>query len=141
MSPAFRNLGWAVAWGLLAVAIALGLAAELSSPSLYDLVPCYDEALHAFFTLSLTLVLAHLLYSACLTGAHEHPLLLLLALTLIALGAGAIWELGEWLYDLALPGQQIQGKRDTMLDLACDLGGGLAGAGIALWYLRRGARP
>jgi hypothetical protein len=50
------------------------------------------------------------------------------AFTTFAVALGTLWEVGEWLYERAVPGEQILGKADTMSDLVWDgVGAMLAG--------------
>ncbi len=122
--------GFAVFGALVAIAsIVFGL---------YQVFPWFDEALHAYNFFALTLLLAVYAYGAVLTGSREHGFLLVLTITVIGLGLGALWEIGEFAYDrlLAAP-NVILPKLDTIIDMLLDTAGGLVAGLVLLWMLRK----
>lgn len=78
-----------------------------------------------------------LLHGVVLVGAERRPLLFVLTLAAIGLGLGALWEIGEWVFDLVAAGDIIKGKQDTMIDLVVDTFGAIA-AGVLMLQLRKG---
>lgn len=105
---------------------------------LYQVFPWFDEALHAYNFFALTLLLAVYAYGAVLTGAREHGFLLVLTITVIGLGLGALWEIGEFAYDRTVaPPSVILPKFDTIMDMLLDTGGALVAGLLLLWMLRK----
>jgi hypothetical protein len=123
------QLNRTVAWSLLIIAVLLAVAGLHFFLDLYERIWWFDEAMHFFFSFSITLVLALYAYGALLTGRRRHEILLVLTVAGLGLALGTIWEMIEWAYDLGTADNFIQGKWDTMLDLCMDLGGGVL-AGI-----------
>ena len=120
---------------LLAVALLSSLASSVFS--LYEKFWWLDEALHSYFTFSLTLVLALYVYGKVLTGHHQHRILLVLSIAGLGLACGTLWEIAEWGYDQTVSAEAIYGTTnpitdlsDSMTDMIMDLAGSLA-AGIA----------
>lgn len=130
-SPGNRKLAWA----FLAAAWLANAAGYLFG--LYPRFAWFDEAVHAYTTFALTLVLSLYLYGAVLTGARSHALLLVLVVASVGLALGALWEVGEWGFDQLVAGDVIRGKRDTILDLVMDAGGALAAGWVAVGMVRR----
>ena len=103
----------------------------------------YDKALH-FSSSSLVGVVGFLaIYVLHLTHRTRfHPWLDGLAILLVTLGIGAAWEIGEYGVDRLL-GSRTQGAPnmnaldDTMVDLLLDGLGGVIGAILGPWYIRR----
>lgn len=122
------------------VALALLMSALASLFELYNVFEWYDEALHAYFSFTLSLVLALYAYGVVLTGRRRNEALLVLAVAGLGLAAGTIWEMWEWLYDLYVAGNAILGKTDTMIDLLLDLAGGIVAGLVSLPMLRSKAR-
>lgn len=128
----------AVAWVLLAVAGAANAAGYAFG--LWDRPRWFDEVVHGFTILALTLVLAVHLYGRVYTGARTHPLLLTFAIASLGVGIGAVWEVAEWAYDQWAQGNVILGKWDTITDLAYDTLGALAAGAMATAMARSRGR-
>ena len=118
--------------------LALALLASLTSSvfNLYEKFWWLDEALHTYFTFSLTLVLALYGYGKVLTGRHQHRILLVLTIAGLGLACGSLWEIAEWGYDQTVSSEAIYGTTnpitdmsDSMTDLIMNLAGSSA-AGI-----------
>ena len=117
----------ATVWGCLITAMLANIAGY--AWNLYSQVRLFDEILHAFTTLALTLPIALLLYEITLTGTRSHPLPFIVTVAGMGLAIGAVWEITEWAYDQIAPGNVILGKNDTIIDLIMDLIGSIV-AGI-----------
>jgi hypothetical protein len=124
-----------LALSLLALALLASLASSVFE--LYEKFWWLDEALHSYFTFSLTLVLALYAYGKVLVGHRQHRILLVLSIAGLGLGCGSVWEIAEWGYDQTVSSEAIYGTinpitdlSDSMTDLIMDLAGSLA-AGIA----------
>ena len=138
MRSAYHNR--MIAWSLLIVALLAGLAASIFN--LHTKIWWFDEALHFFTPLSITLVLALYAYGTLLTGRRRHEVLLVLTIAVLGLGLGTLFELVEWIYDSVFtPGNFILGKWDTMIDLSLNLAGGVIAGIVGLIMLRRGRPP
>ena len=118
--------------------VAYALLASLASSvfNLYEKFWWLDEALHSYFTFSLTLVLALYGYGKVLTGRHQHRILLVLTIAGLGLACGSLWEIAEWGYDQTVSSEAIYGTTnpitdisDSMSDMIMNLAGSLA-AGI-----------
>ena len=120
--------------------LALALLASLVSSvfELYEKFWWLDEALHSYFTFSLTLVLALYAYGKVLKvlSHHQHRILLILLIAGLGLACGTLWEIAEWGYDQTVSSEAIYGTTnpitdmsDSMTDLIMNLAGSLA-AGI-----------
>lgn len=117
---------WAIAWGPLVIAIAANVAGYTSD--LYRRFWWFDEVIHAYTIMAITLALALFLYGSVLVGARDHRLLLVLAIASLGIAIGALWEIAEWAYDQVAASDIIKGKRDTIIDLIVDsLGAVVAG--------------
>ena len=104
-----------------------------------------DKALH-FSSSSLVGVVGFLaIYVLHLThGTRFHPWLDGVAILLVTLGIGAAWEIGEYGVDRLLGGKtqgapNMNALDDTMVDLLLDGIGGVIGAVLGPWYIRRSA--
>ncbi len=118
--------GWAIAWGFLVIAIAANIAGYAFD--LYRQFWWFDEVIHAYTSMAITLALALFLAGSVLVGARDHRLLLILVIASLGIAVGALWEVGEWAYDQVIAGDVIKGKRDTIIDLIVDsLGAVVAG--------------
>jgi VanZ family protein len=133
VGPAQVNRTLAVS--LLAVALLSSLASSLLN--LYEKFWWLDEALHSYFTFSLTLMLALYAYGKVLVGHRQHRILLVLCIAGLGLACGSVWEIAEWGYDQTVSSEAIYGTinpitdlSDSITDLIMDLAGSLA-AGIA----------
>jgi hypothetical protein len=130
-----------IAWSLL---ITAGLAAVAGSKPIFDLYAklwWYDEVVHFFFFFSITLVLSLHAYGALLTGRRRHEILLVLTIAGLGLALGTIWEMIEWAYDLGTPGNSIQGKWDTMIDLSVDFGGSALSGILSVMMMNKSRSP
>ena len=123
-----------LALSLLALALLTSLASSVFE--LYEKFWWLDEALHTYFTFSLTLVLALYAYGKVLTGGHQHRILLVLSIAGLGLACGTVWEIAEWGYDQTVSSEAIYGTTnpitdlsDTVTDMIMNLAGSLA-AGI-----------
>ena len=123
-----------LALSLLALALLTSLASSVFE--LYEMFWWLDEALHTYFTFSLTLVLALYAYGKVLTGRHEHRILLVLSIAGLGLACGTVWEIAEWGYDQTVSSEAIYGTTnpitdlsDSVTDMIMNLAGSLA-AGI-----------
>lgn len=123
------------AWVLLAIA-ALANAAGYAF-GLWHSPPWFDEVVHGYTTMALTLVLALYLYGRVYTGARTHAVLLVLVIASLGVGIGAVWEVAEWAYDQWIAsGDAILGKWDTITDLVYDTLGALAAGAVATAMVR-----
>src|SRR5918995_4220967 len=123
-----------LALSLLALALLASLASSVFE--LYEKFWWLDEALHSYFTFSLTLVLALYAYGKVLTGHHQHRILLILCIAGLGLACGSVWEIAEWGYDQTVSSEAIYGTTnpitdlsDSVTDMIMNLAGSLA-AGI-----------
>lgn len=113
----------------------------------YNAIPYYDKFVHymiPFFIGYLGFLLAYVMYR---TGHLKAPMPVIIALIIvIALGLGAMEEIGEYLSDeLVYPNVQgwhhFQGNaqedphHDTMNDLIADTLGGVFGAFLGVWFI------
>ncbi|HEX2992190.1 MAG TPA: hypothetical protein VHO49_16000 [Anaerolineales bacterium] len=129
---------WIVAWGTLTVAILVNAAGYILD--LYDRFWWFDDAVHAYTSFSLSLLLALLLYGRVLNGARTHSVLFVLAVAVLGGGIGALWEIAEWGYDQWVPENAILGKTDTIIDLILDTIGALAAGLLSLWMIRSSSK-
>ncbi len=133
------ELELAVLW-LMVTDMTLG-----NSIGLYRL-PWYDKTLHLSSSMLvatigfLAIYLLHLTYNT-----RFHPWLDGLAILLVTLGVGALWEIAEYVVD-QLFGLRTQGAPnlnaldDTMFDLILDGVGGVLGSVLGPLYIRRSKR-
>jgi hypothetical protein len=126
-----------LASSLLAVALLTSLASSVFN--LYEKFWWLDEALHSYFTFSLTMVLALYAYGKVLTGHHQHRILLVLCIAGLGLACGSVWEIAEWGYDQTVSSEAIYGTTnpitdlsDTVTDMIMNLAGSLAAGIISL---------
>jgi hypothetical protein len=126
-----------LASSLLAVALLTSLASSVFN--LYEKFWWLDEALHSYFTFSLTMVLALYAYGKVLTGHHQHRILLVLCIAGLGLACGSLWEIAEWGYDQTVSSEAIYGTTnpitdlsDTVTDMIMNLAGSLAAGIISL---------
>lgn len=116
----------AFTWGFVIIAILVNVAGYLLN--LYERFVWFDEVIHTYTAFALTLLIALLLYGEVLRGVRASPVLLIMVVASLGVALGAIWEIAEWVYDLVSPGDDILGKRDTMIDMVLDtLGAVIAG--------------
>lgn len=124
-----------MAWGFFAMAVLASAASSIFN--LYAKFWWFDEALHGYFSFAAALVLALYAYGTLLTGRRRHEVLLVLTVAGLGLALGTLWEMVEWVYDLATPSNTILNKTDTMIDLTLDLIGGVIGGFTGLRMLRK----
>lgn len=121
----------AIAWVLVVIAALANIAAYIFN--WYVQFWWFDEVIHAYTIFALTLVLALYAYGTVLTGATQHPLLLVITVAAIGVGIGGVWEVAEWLYDLFLTQHNtIKGTPDRLIDLVMDTLGGLVAGWITV---------
>ena len=109
---------------------------------LYEAVPLYDKIIH-FGNSGLLALLSFLaIYTLRMTCRIQTGFVLnVIAIFLLTLGAGALWEILEYVSD-GLFGQGTQGSPlmtpldDTMWDLIVDGLGGLLGGLLGAWYMK-----
>ncbi len=122
------------AWAAIAIAAIVNAAGYLFN--LYRFAG-FDKVLHGYTLFAITFVVAYFCDDRVLTGQRKHPVLLFLAVTLIGVGIGGVWEVLEWWYDMTTAANTIRGKYDTMFDLVVDT----AGAALAaVAHILRGRR-
>ncbi|RIK40439.1 MAG: hypothetical protein DCC55_15040 [Chloroflexi bacterium] len=131
MQPFLKN--YILVWSIFVSAVVLSVAGIVAN--LYERLWWFDEVTHFYSFFAISLLLGTLLYGTTLTGRLQHPLLLLLTVAALGLAVGALWEIGEWIYDLLVAGNMIQDKRDTMTDLVLDAGGALAAGALVLRFI------
>jgi hypothetical protein len=108
---------------------------------LYVRIPWYDKALHLSSSTLIGVIGFLVVYVLHLTGRIQfHPWIDRIAILLVTLGVGAIWEIGEYAVD-QLFGRATQGAPhfaaldDTMVDLMLDALGGVIGAIVGARYM------
>ena len=113
---------------------------------LYLTIPWFDKVLHLSNSVLLGMVAFLAVYVLHFTGrTRQHAVIDGLAILLLTLGLGALWEIGEYGID-ALLHRATQGSPalnpldDTMVDLMLDGLGGLLGAVLGPLYMRRSRR-
>lgn len=109
---------------------------------LYGSTAWFDKVLHFGNSVLIGIVAFLIVYALRLTGRLRTSTLVdALVILLLALGIGALWEIAEYLADLAFQ-QGAQGSPvlapldDTMWDLILDGAGGLLGALLGAPYMR-----
>ena len=80
----------------------------------------YDEVLHAFATFAITSAFAHAAYYPLRRELLNRPALMALAVITFGLGAGAAWEIIEWLGFSNFDASMVSSRADTVSDLALD---------------------
>jgi len=120
-----------VVWGLFALAVGVNIAGYVWN--LYETFGWFDEFLHFYTPLALTLALGVRLYSRGLAEIREHKFILALTVACVGISVGTLWEIAEWGYDQFVPADAILGKTDTIIDLMLDTAGAsVAGLVVAL---------
>lgn len=127
----------ATIWGLFAFALTVNLAGYLFN--LYEQLLWFDEFLHFYTPLALTLALGLRLYSRGLAEIREHTFILALTVACVGIAAGTLWEIAEWAYDQMVAADAILGKTDTIIDLLLDTAGAVSAGLIIVRMSRRGA--
>jgi hypothetical protein len=112
----------------------------------YQTIPWFDKVLHFGNSALIGMTAFLAVYVAHLLGRNRRHLWVDgIAIFLITLGLGAMWEIGEYLVDHYL-GYHSQGSPgsppldDTMIDLMLDGIGGLVAAIFGPMYIRHSAR-
>ena len=126
------------AWILLLIAGLANAAGYVFG--LWDRPRWFDEVVHGYTTLALTLVLGLYLYGRVFTGARTHAVLLTFVIASLGVGIGALWEIAEWAYDQWAAGNVILGKWDTITDLVYDTLGALVAGAVATAMVRGRSR-
>lgn len=113
---------------------------------LYVTIPWFDKVLHLGNSVLLGLVAFLAVYVLHFTGRiRQHAVIDGLAILLVTLGLGALWEIGEYTTDVLLH-RATQGSPalspldDTMVDLMLDGAGGILAAVLGPLYMRRSKR-
>jgi hypothetical protein len=93
----------------------------------------FDEALHAYTSFAVTLVVAAYARGHVFQGMSRYLVWQLSLIAAAGLALGTLWEVAEWVHDRTFAGELIKAKYDTVKDLTADTCGALAGAVIGLW--------
>lgn len=120
---------------------------------LYVKLPYYDNFMHFMLPLYIALIGMMLIYTFYFYGKLKATYTVMAVIIVImTIGLGGILEMGEYTYDKYLangPLGQITGNTrmqgsptqdpldDTMNDLFTDTAGGIVGAAIGVWLIRR----
>lgn len=94
----------------------------------YKSVGFYDELAHLYTGFAVTLALGFLLYEELMDGFRDHRVMFVVTITGLGMATGALWEIFEWLYELATGYDMVGTVRDTMTDLVLDSAGAFAAA-------------
>lgn len=135
LEPTVR--GRALAWTLAALALVANVAGY--ALDLYQRFWWFDRVLHGGTILAITFWVGLFVCARSLHPRKGRDLVAMFLLACVGIALGALWEVAEWSADLALPGDVIKGKNDTVMDLIMDTMGALAGAALAISCLR--SRP
>jgi VanZ family protein len=92
---------------------------------LYTAWTPFDKIVHGYTLFALTLPLGLLASGPLLHGERDRRLWFILVVASFGIALGALWEVAEWLFDLMMPGNVIQGKTDTITDIVVDTVGAL----------------
>jgi hypothetical protein len=117
-----------------------------NSLGLYRTVSWYDKALHLGSSVligAIGFLAVYVLHRTYRT--RFHPWLFGIAVLLVTLGVGALWEIAEYVVDEAFgrASQTSPGMNridDTMFDLVLDGIGGVVGAVVGTLYMQRSRR-
>ena len=90
----------------------------------------YDEIVHAYTTLSVTLAVSFIVYQPMLTLFRSHRWLYILTIISFGLAIGALWEIFEWAT------ATINSLDDTIVDLIMDAIGAIAASLLSLRALQ-----
>lgn len=113
---------------------------------LYTRIAWYDKALHIGSSILVGVIAFYAVYLAHFLGrTSRHPWIDGVAILLVTLGLGALWEIAEYTVDQVLhrstQGSPAQGPLDdTMWDLILDGLGGVVGAVVGPLYMHRSRR-
>ncbi|NVB79092.1 MAG: hypothetical protein HOV81_11895 [Kofleriaceae bacterium] len=109
-------------------------------------LPWYDKAIHLGSSLLVGMIGLLAIYVLDQTGrVRFHPWLAGLAILLVTLGVGALWEIAEYIIDqlfdrAAQTSPGMSEIDDTMIDLILDGVGGLAAALVGPYFIRHSHR-
>lgn len=122
-----RTVGWA------AIVLVGALNGAGYVFNLWSTVPWYDNVLHAFTSAGVTLLIGVYLAPIVVVSSPAGSILLVLLIASVGVALGAMWEVGEWIFDqLYTRGSAIPGKTDTIIDLVLDTIGAVSAAAVAL---------
>ncbi len=127
-----------IIWVLFGMAIAINIAGYVFN--LYERFWWFDEFLHFFTLLVLTLVLALRLYDNGLAEIREHKLVLALTVACFGVTAATLWEIVEWTYDQFVTANAILGKTDTIVDLILGTAGAVVAGAVIVRLTRTSGR-
>jgi hypothetical protein len=124
--------------------------------SLYSRIPYYDKFMHSLVSIIIGLIGMMIIYSFYALGKLKASMAVMFAIiVLITIGMGAILEMVEFFYDQVLypgiaqylPTGLTQGSTysssplvDTMQDLYLDTLGGIIGAALGVFFIRRAVK-
>jgi len=124
--------------------------------SFYSRIPYYDKFMHSLVSMVIGLIGMMIIYSFYALDKLKASMAVMFAIiVLITIGMGAILEMVEFFYDLVLypiiaqyfPTGLTQGSMvsssalaDTMEDLYLDTLGGIIGAALGVFFIRRAGK-
>lgn len=123
------------AWLLVITGIGLGALGNLLG--WHAEIAWFDEVLHLAVFFALSVLIGVDAHEHVLQGGRGGPIWSLLIVAGAALALGALWEVAEWLYDMAQAGNVVRDMDDTMVDLIVDSVAALAGSAVVLVLARR----
>ena len=129
------RMGRKTAWALAALLLAANVAGYAFD--LYGAYWWFDRVLHAATIFAMTFWVAVFVFDDAIRQGRAVRFVVLLACVGIAIGA--LWEVAEWAFDQAWPGDVIKGKHDTLMDVVMDTAGAVLAALLALRCRPRGA--
>jgi hypothetical protein len=103
-------------------------------------IPYYDKVAHiiasaivAFFALMIIYIL-----DKYWSGLHMDLPMIAFFIAIFTVAIGALWEIGEFTFDIIFRGKLQHGLQDTMIDLICDLIAGILVAVGGTLAIRKG---
>jgi VanZ family protein len=126
--------GRVIAWALLVTLGAVNVAGYAFD--LYLQFWWFDRVLHACTVLAVTLWLALFVFGRALKGERRYGFLIVLLVASLGIAVGALWEVAEWGFDQIAPGDFINGKHDTVIDIIMDTAGAVLAGTLALTLAR-----
>ena len=99
----------------------------------------YDDLLHFGGGAAAASFLGLVAYGRALTGAREHPVLLVLVVAGLGLAVGGAWEVFEWVLGEVVGVSMLKSTQNIVADLAADGAGAILAAALAVWAIRREA--